>query len=211
MTNSLLDLIVAGGWVMIPILMCSIIAVAIVAERLWTLRRHQVVPRHTIEDALYAVKHRRIKASFIKELATESMLGKVLACGLARFADGRQSMHDALEEAGRHAVHDLERYLNGLGTIAAIAPLLGLLGTVIGMIKVFSTITLQGVGNANALAGGISESLITTTFGLMVAIPALMAHRYLLRRIDGLSIDLEQAVSHFANQLDRVMGKNDEF
>lgn len=201
----MLEMVIAGGWVMIPILLCSVIAMAVVAERLWSLQRHRVLPEKTVAEALYAVESKKIPATLLREMAHASPLGKIIAYGLMRINDNTETLHDAVEEAGRHVVHDLEKYMNGLGTIAAIAPLLGLLGTVIGMIKVFTAITVTGVGDASALAGGISESLITTTFGLAVAIPALMAHRYLSRKIDGLAIELEQVTSQFVSEVSRIL------
>jgi biopolymer transport protein ExbB len=132
-------------------------------------------------------------AERLKTLRQSSPLGRILAAGLGNAYHGRDVMKESIQEAAGHVVHDLERYLNTLGTIAAIAPLLGLLGTVVGMIKVFAEITTQGTGNASALAGGISEALITTAAGLLtVAIPALVMHRYFTGRIDGIVVELEQ-------------------
>ena len=119
-------------------------------------------------------------------------LGRILAAGLSNSHHGREIMKDAIEESGRHVVHELEKYLNSLGTIAAITPLLGLLGTVIGMIKVFSAITAFGVGDPTVLAGGISEALITTAAGLSIGIPAMMFYRYFKGRVYSLTVDMEQ-------------------
>ena len=131
-------------------------------------------------------------ANRLKALKQSSPLGRILAAGLSNAYHGREVMKESIEEAASHVVHDLERYLNTLGTIAAIAPLLGLLGTVVGMIKVFAEIMAQGTGNASVLAGGISEALITTAAGLTVAIPALAMHRYFVGKIDAIVVELEQ-------------------
>ncbi|HBO12728.1 MAG TPA: biopolymer transporter ExbB, partial [Halieaceae bacterium] len=136
-----------------------------------------------------------------RKLRESSPLGRILAAGLANAHHGREVMKDSIEEAAAHVVHELERYLNTLGTIAAIAPLLGLLGTVVGMIKVFSEIMVQGTGNASALAGGISEALITTAAGLSVAIPALAMHRFFTGRVDEIVVGLEQESIRFVDAL----------
>lgn len=188
-------MIVAGGWLMIPILLCSLAVVAISVERYWTLRPARVVPDNLLAQVWHWLKHNQINKTKLQELRDSSPLGKVLAAGLSNSGHGREVMKDSIEEAANQAIHELERFLAPLGTIAAIAPLLGLLGTVIGMIKVFSAIMLQGTGNAGVLAGGISEALITTAAGLAVAIPAMILHRYFERQVDGLVLDMEdQAV-----------------
>ena len=128
----------------------------------------------------------------IRELRMGSPLGRILAAGLVNRDQARELMKEGVEDVGRHVVHELERYLNALGTIASVTPLLGLLGTVIGMIKVFTVITVQGIGDPGVLAGGISEALITTAAGLTVAIPSLMFHRYFRGRIDELVVTMEQ-------------------
>jgi biopolymer transport protein ExbB len=149
------------------------------------------------------LKHDRLDGDSIEALRRSSPLGYVLAGGLAQRYATRDVLKESIEDAGRHAVHDLERYLNALGTIAAISPLLGLLGTVSGMIRAFSAITTQGVGNPAVLAGGIAEALITTAAGLIVAIPAMIAYRYLRRRIDSLVVLIEQEAIHFVDALVR--------
>lgn len=138
------------------------------------------------------IKNNQINAERLSELRKSSPLGEILAAGLSNSRYGRDVMKESIEDAAGHVVHEMERYLNTLGTIAAISPLLGLLGTVIGMIKVFSDIMIQGTGNAAVLAGGISEALITTAAGLSVAIPALIMHRYFHRRVDTIVLGLEQ-------------------
>lgn len=188
----MLELIQAGGWLMLPIIVCSILAMAIVGERAWTLRRSRIIPQHLVAQVWHLLKKRKLDSAQLAQLRSGSPLGRILAAGLANRHHERAIMLESIEDAGRHEVHGLERYLNMLGTIAAISPLLGLLGTVIGMIKVFGAIQVQGLGNTGALAGGISEALITTAAGLLVAIPALMAYRYFRRHVDGLVVEMEQ-------------------
>ena len=192
----MLEIILAGGWLMAPILLCSTLAVAIIIERFWSLRRSKVVPDGVgsmVED--WAARH-ELDLRHLGRLRAESALGRVLAAALANRNRPRDIMKEAVEDTGRHVVHELERFLNTLGTIAGIAPLLGLLGTVIGMIKVFSAIMLHGVGNANELAGGISEALITTAAGLTVAIPSYFFYRYFRGKVAEYVVSMEeQAIS----------------
>ena len=185
------DLIVAGGWLMAPILLCSIVVLTIAVERYWTLRRDRVVPSHLLAEVWQWLRSHQITRKKLQELRDSSPLGKILAAGLSNAEHGRDVMKDAIEEAANQVIHELERFMAPLGTIAAVAPLLGLLGTVIGMIKVFTAIMIEGTGNAGVLAGGISEALITTAAGLAVAIPALMLHRYFERHLDGLVVEME--------------------
>ena len=187
-----LELVTAGGWLMVLILLCSIVVVAICIERLYTLNPKKIAPPHLLATAWKQLKAGEMDAARLKTLKQSSPLGRILAAGLANAYHGRDVMKESIQEAAGHVIHELERYLNTLGTIAAIAPLLGLLGTVVGMIKVFAEIMAQGTGNASALAGGISEALITTAAGLTVAIPALVMHRYFIGRIDGIVVELEQ-------------------
>jgi biopolymer transport protein ExbB len=177
---------------MVPIIACSIIAFAIIAERLWTLRVKRVIPRQLVAQVWDQAKQKKLDVERLQELRAGSPLGRILAAGLMNRSSTRDIMKEAIEDTGRHVVHELERYLNTLGTIASISPLLGLLGTVIGMIQVFSTITTQGVGNPAALAGGISQALITTAAGMSVAIPSLMAYRYFRGKVNMLVIRMEQ-------------------
>lgn len=188
----MLELVTAGGWLMILILLSSIVAVAICIERLYTLNPKKIAPPHLLATVWKQLKAGELDANKLKTLKQSSPLGRILAAGLANAYHGRDVMKESIEEAAGHVVHELERYLNTLGTIAAVAPLLGLLGTVMGMIKVFAEIMAQGTGNASVLAGGISEALITTAAGLSVAIPALVMHRYFVGRIDGIVVELEQ-------------------
>jgi biopolymer transport protein ExbB len=186
------ELIKSGGWLMLPILACSVAALAIVFERLWVLRRSRVLPRALTEQVRQWERTGRVPTQNVETLVRTSPFGRVVGAGLLNRHRGRVIIREAVEDAGRHVVHDLERYLNSLGTISQITPLLGLLGTVIGMIRVFNVITLQGVGDPTVLAGGISEALITTAAGLTVAIPSLMFYRYFRGRVDELVVGMEQ-------------------
>ena len=188
----MLEIVKAGGWLMLPILLCSVVALAIVAERLWTLQRRRVAPDDLLARVWKRHQVHALDEYEINQLRDSSPLGRVLAAGLLNHAHSREVMKESVEAAGRQVVMELERYLNSLGTIASITPLLGLLGTVIGMIKVFSAITAEGVGNPTVLAGGISEALITTATGLAVAIPALMFYRFFRGRVDELVMVMEE-------------------
>ena len=188
----MLELVRAGGWLMLPIILCSVIALAIIVERLWTLQVRRVLPKHLVAQVWRWEKIHQLNDEHLKELQSSSPLGSILAAGIVNRHQNRDVMKESIEDIGRHVVHELERYLNSLGTIAAITPLLGLLGTVIGMIKVFATITTQGVGDPGALAGGISEALITTAAGMSVAIPTLMFYRYFRGRVRMLVLKMEQ-------------------
>jgi biopolymer transport protein ExbB len=161
-------------------------------ERLWTLQRSRIVPKNLLAQIWSAVKTEELDTQKLRELRNNSPLGQVLAGGVANAKRGRDVMKEAMEEAAGVVSHDMERYLTSLGIIASISPLIGLLGTVVGMIKVFTALMLEGAGNANVLAGGISQALITTAAGLSVAIPALIFHRFFLRRIDELMVTMEQ-------------------
>ncbi len=186
------ELLKAGGILMVPIVACSILALAIVLERFWSLRASRVAPPQSIKELWRWIKKKELNGRKLKALQGSSPLGRVLAGGLINAKHGREVMKESIEHEASQVIHELERFLNPLGTIATITPLLGLLGTVIGMIKVFAEIQLAGVGNAGNLAGGISEALITTAAGLSVAIPALICHRYFIRRVDELVVNMEQ-------------------
>jgi biopolymer transport protein ExbB len=197
----MLEIVQAGGWLMLPIIVGSVVAVAIVLERLWTLQARRVVPPNVTAQVWEWVQQGQLDPQHVQQLSQSSPLGQVLATGLNYRHAPREVLKEAIEDSGRHVVHDLERYLNTLGTIAAISPLLGLLGTVSGMIRAFTAITTQGVGDPTVLAGGISEALITTAAGLAVAIPALIAHRYLRGRIDALVVQIEKESIRFVEAL----------
>ena len=190
----MLELVKAGGWLMVPILLCSVVAVAIIAERFWTLQTSRIAPNNLVVQVWKWVRAGHLDEARVKSLRRGSPLGRILAAGLMTRHLDHERMKESIEDVGRHVAHELERYLNTLGTIASIAPLLGLLGTVIGMIKVFAVITTQGVGDPGVLAGGISEALITTATGLSVAIPTLLFYRYFRGRVDELVVTMEQEV-----------------
>ena len=186
------ELVQAGGWLMVPILLCSVIAAAICVERFWTLRPTQIAPKNLLAQVWNWIRNNEMDSRKLRELRNGSPLGQILAAGISHHKRGREQMKEGIEEVANHVIHEMERYLNTLGTVAAVTPLLGLLGTVIGMIKVFTAIKLEGTGNAAVLAGGISEALITTAAGLSVAIPSLFFSRFFTRRVDELVINMEQ-------------------
>jgi biopolymer transport protein ExbB len=198
------EIVIAGGPVMWPIMLCSVIAAAIMLERLWTLQRKRVIPRELTDRVWKLVETRTLNDRHIEALARNSPLGRVLAAGLANRHQGREIMKEVIEDTGRHVVHELERFLNPLGTIAAISPLLGLLGTVTGMIQAFEAITSQGVGDPQVLSGGIGEALITTAAGLIVAIPALIGYRYLRGLVDFLVVEMEKEAMKLVQAMDRL-------
>ncbi|NIP71667.1 MAG: MotA/TolQ/ExbB proton channel family protein [Gammaproteobacteria bacterium] len=177
---------------MVPIIACSIVALGIIVERLWSLQKRRVIPRHLVAQVWHWEMGNELDLDRVRGIRNSSALGRILAAGLAARDRERDVMKESIEETGRHVVHELERYLNSLGTIAAVTPLLGLLGTVIGMIQVFTDLTLHGTGDVGRLAGGISQALITTAAGLSVAIPSLMFYRYFRGRVDELVVTMEQ-------------------
>ena len=199
----MLEIIIAGGWLMAPILLCSTLAVAIIIERFWTLRKGKVTPEGlgtTVED--WAARHELDQRHFV-QLRNGSPLGRIYASALVNRKRSREVIKEAVEDTGRHVIHDLERFLNTLGTIAGISPLLGLLGTVIGMIKVFSVIMISGVGDANVLAGGISQALITTAAGLTVAIPSYFFYRFFRGMVSEYVISMEQKAISLIDCIER--------
>lgn len=181
-----------GGLMLLPIVLCSIVALGIIVERFWSLKRNKILPPDLVPQVWKLSREEKLDAMAIRRIKVGSPLGAILATGLANSRFSREIMKESIEEVGRQVAHDLERYLTALGTISAITPLLGLLGTVVGMIKVFSAIMSQGVGDPSVLAGGISEALITTAAGLAVAIPSLMFHRYFEGRVDDLVLNMEE-------------------
>ncbi len=188
----MLELLRPGGFIMIPLLICSILALAIIIERFWALRVNRVAPQGTINELWRWIKKKELNSRKLKLIQESSPMGRIMAAGLANAKHGRDIMKESIEQEAHQVVHELERFLNPLGTIAVITPLLGLLGTVIGMIKVFAQIQLAGVGDPGVLAGGISEALITTAAGLTIAIPALIFHRFFIRRVDEMVVNMEQ-------------------
>jgi biopolymer transport protein ExbB len=186
------EIIKAGGWVMWPIILCSVIAMAISIEKFFALKTQRIAPGNLLPQVWGWLKNNQVDAARIKELRQGSPLGRILATAILTSRQGREIMKESIEETASHVVHDLQRYMNTLGIIVEISPLLGLFGTVLGMIELFSAVVLQGSGNTSAMAGGISVALITTAAGLSVAIPALVLHRHFTRRIESIVIILEQ-------------------
>jgi len=197
----------AGGGLMIPIVLCSVVAAGITLERLWSLRPQEVNPQSRLIAMQQRVDLGDVTDDWLDELLVRSPLERLSAQVLQVRCDGKSAMQDLLFVEVKQIAHELERYLSTLGSMAAITPLLGLLGTVIGMIKVFSAIQAAGLGEASLLAGGISEALVTTAAGLSVAIPALFMHRFLSRRVDELLIDMEH---HVSGLIDRCEAKSSQ-
>jgi biopolymer transport protein ExbB len=197
----------AGGPVMGPLILCSIVSLGIVVERLWTLQERRVMPRGLIERVWQLVESNQVNDKVIAALEQNSPLGRVLAAGLVYRHRPREIIMERLEDTGRHVVHELERFLNTLGTIAGVAPLIGLLGTVTGIIKAFNAINAGGMGDPRMLSGGISEALITTAAGLLVAIPSLICYRYLRGRVDGIVIEMEKSAIKLADAVEAAAAR----
>jgi biopolymer transport protein ExbB len=203
----LLSIIQAAGWPIWPLILCSVVAVALIIERLMSLRRMRIAPPKLLDEVMSVTRSTLPSTDVVTRLSESSLMGRVLAAGMRSvIADPRiseSSLRTAFEMAGREAVHQLERYLNALATIATSAPLLGLLGTVIGMIEIFGSQGggTSGVGNPAQLAQGISMALYNTAFGLVVAIPALMFHRYFRGVVNDYRITMEQAADRMVPQL----------
>ena len=201
----MLELIKAGGWPMIPLLLLTVATVAIVVERFWSLRRTRVMPPGLgAEVRAWVGRGKPLDPAHVDSLRSTSPLGALLAAELDVRTSGREVIRERVEDVGRHLVHRMERYLNTLGTIAAAGPLLGLFGTVVGMIEMFLGILDHGIGDASQLAGGIGKALICTAAGMVVAIPALAFHRYFRGRIASYIVDME----HEAMQLMDVLDAN---
>jgi biopolymer transport protein ExbB len=186
------EIIKSGGWMMLPIILSSIIAMAIIVERFWSLQRRKILPPELLSQVRKLYIGNKLDDATLRRLKFSSPLGYILAAGLFNSLHDRKIIKDCMEEAGHKVAHDLERYLNALGTIAAVGPLLGLLGTVFGMIEIFSSLMKHGAGDPSSLAGGISVALITTAAGLTVAIPSLIFHRYFERLVDEYLISMEE-------------------
>ncbi len=198
----MLELIKAGGWAMWPIFICSALVLAISLERFWTLRHAIVVPPNLGDEVRGWAQQRVLDPQHLATLETNSPLGRVFAAGLRVRRLGTDAVRERIEDAGRHVMHDLEKYLNTLGTIALISPLLGLLGTVYGMIRMFLAVLSHGTGDAQQLAGGIGEALVCTAAGLMVAIPAYVLHRFLRGKVTELGIAIEREVMRLMDDLE---------
>ncbi len=188
----MINLIEAGGWLMAPILACSLAATIIIFERLLALRRARVLPKQLVQTLRGWVERGAINQNDVAALPLASPLGRIVAAGLASRGYSREIVRERIEDTGRHVVHELERFLNALGTIAAISPLLGLLGTVAGMIKIFQIVSTQGNSNFSLLSIGIAEALVTTAAGLTVAIPSVLFYRYFHARVDELVVNIER-------------------
>jgi len=199
----MVEIVKSGGWLMLPIILCAIVAMGIILERFWTLQQKRVIPEDLTSKVWGWVKKDQLDQKQIQTLHQGSALGQILAAGLINRDRDRLVLKDAIEDTGRHVVHELERYLETLGTVAAVTPLLGLLGTVIGMVQVFTAITTHGVGNPTVLAGGIAQALITTAAGLSVAIPSLIGYRYYRSRVDTLVVDMEKEAIKLVEALHR--------
>ncbi len=193
------EIVQAGGALMWPIILCSIVAAAIILERLWTLQDRRVLPPDLTQKVWKLVEADQVNDKVIQALEQNSPLGKLLAAGLANRHRPREVLMERLEDTGRHVVYELERFLNTLGTIAGVSPLLGLLGTVTGIIKAFNAINAGGAGDPRMLSGGIAEALIATAAGLCVAIPSLIAYRYLRGRVDRIVVEMEKNALRLAD------------
>lgn len=191
----------AGGWAMLPILICSAVALAIVLERCFTLRRKSVLPPGLGEEVRNWARSGQLDPNHLSTLASGSPLGELLASALAVRNRPRELIKERIEDTGRHVVHRMERYLNTLGTIALIGPLLGLLGTVIGLIRMFMEVMRGGVGDPMKMAGGIGEALICTAFGLIVSIPAYVLHRYFRSKVSGYVVQMEKEATALLDDL----------
>ncbi len=187
----MLSIIEAAGWPIWPIIFASIVALGIIVERLWSLRLTQIAPPRLLPAVVQEVKQKGVSPDMLNRLAQNSLLGRVFAAGLKNISSSREVVKEAIEEAGRAAAHELERFLTTLGTIASISPLLGLLGTVIGMVEIFGALTPTG-GNPALLAHGISVALYNTAMGLIVAIPSMIFFRYFRGKVAGLLVEMEQ-------------------
>ena len=187
------EIVRAGGPLMWPIILCSIIAAAIILERLWTLQDKRVLPRELAQRVWQLIEANQINDKVIAALEQNSPLGRLLATGLANRHRPREILMERLEDTGRHVVHELERFINTLGTIAGVSPLLGLLGTVTGIIRSFNVIEAGGMGDPRALSGGIAEALIF--------------YRYLRGRVEGIVVEMEKQAIRMADALEAARGR----
>ena len=203
----MLELIRAGGWPMIPLLLLSALALGIVVERFWSLRPSRVLPPGLGDEVrAWVARGKPLEVAHIDSLRSTSPLGALLAAALDVRMRSREEIRERVEDVGRHLVHRMERFLNTLGTIASAGPLLGLFGTVVGMIEMFLGILDHGIGDASQLAGGIGKALVCTAAGMLVAIPALAFHRYFRGRIAGYIVDMEHEAIRLMDVLDAPAG-----
>ena len=203
----MLSIIQAAGWPIWPLILCSVVALTLIIERLLSLRSARVAPGRLLDEVISVTRASLPGPDVVNKLSSNSVMGQVFAAGLrAVIANPRideESLRTAFESAGRAAVHRLERYLNTIGTIAAAAPLLGLFGTIVGMIEIFGSQSPTGGSNPAVLAHGISIALYNTAFGLIIAIPALMFYRYFRGRVDEFQLGLELAAERMVPHLMR--------
>lgn len=196
------ELVKAGGWPMLPLLLLGVVGLGIVLERFWTLRRNEVLPPGLGDEVRRWAARGALDPSHVESLRANSALGALLAAALDVRHRPREQIRERIEDTGRHLVHRMERFLNTLGSVASAGPLLGLLGTVVGMIQMFTGILDHGVGDVNQLAGGIGKALVCAATGMIVAIPALMFHRHFRGRIAGYAVEMEQEATRLLDALD---------
>ncbi|MCH9664286.1 MAG: MotA/TolQ/ExbB proton channel family protein [Gammaproteobacteria bacterium] len=203
----MLEIFLGGGVLMYPLALCSAIALAIILERLWTLRLESVAPANLVYEVWQLIETNQISGEKMNLLKRKYPLGAVLASGLSSSKFGRMVMDEQMQATAVQKIHRLKRFTNMLGTIAMIAPLLGLLGTVVGMIEIFVSFQATASASAGFIARGISQALITTAFGLAIAIPAVAFHRFLLRRLDDIAVEMEHQASILLNMMFRSSAK----
>jgi biopolymer transport protein ExbB len=203
----LFAIIQAAGWPIWPLLLASVIALALIIERFVSLRDRKILPPLLLEEAVAVYNRQGVTEDMLGKLAKDSPLGTVLAAGLRNHRGSRYVMKEAIEESGRAVAHDLERFLTTLGTIATAAPLLGLFGTVIGMIEIFGSQSPSGT-NPQQLAHGISIALYNTAFGIAISIPSLIFYRHFKNKVDTLVVDMEQQATKL---IDIVHGERQDF
>lgn len=204
------DLIGAMGIMSIPLVLSSIIAIVVILSLFLTLKKSKVLPDGIAVTAQKLARSGKVTPAHIKKIREGSLLGRVLATGLESLGQPRHVMKENIEESGRHVIHSMDKYMTTLGTIAAIAPLLGLLGTVVGMIEVFSVITAQGVGSPTELAGGISKALLTTAAGIIIAVPALIFHRHFRGKINDYAVEMEKEAIRLLSATQAPARRNSE-
>lgn len=197
--SSLYSIIQAAGWPIYILLIASIIALALILERIVVLRRNKIIPPNLLEEVIELYRARQVTPKVIAKLEDNSPLGRVLAAGLRNEKSSRDVMKESIEEAGRGVAHEMERFLNAIGTIASTAPLMGLFGTVVGMIEIFGATSSTGTTNPQELAHGISTALYNTAFGLVIAIPSLIFYRLFRAKVDGLVVEMEQQAIRFVD------------
>lgn len=196
------EYVARGGWVMLPIAMCSVLTFAIILERAWALMKEKIIPRVFTEHLDQVVHGKNLTeiTSFLR--ASANPLSRIVFSGLTQVDLGRQKVQEEMEMTAKEEVLKMEKFLDGLGSLAAVGPLLGLFGTVTGMIQTFDAVKVVGVGNPLELSGGISEALLSTAGGMVVGIPALIFQRYFLRKIDGFVIEMERVCARVVQKLD---------